>query len=280
MNRSEIAKFIAVSSVYLLSGGPVAAVAQTSVATSSGVVVSGGSGIAAAPQPKSLIAQRLASNFKVFAGSQENAISLVNGLRSGSLITLNSWAPTTSTGSSSNGSLSFTPPTHPMGWGEVRHTLTLVQRELAASGIASPSPSQLQATLMGGAIVTSSGRIITSPGVLTLRSKGMGWGRIALTLDVPMGRTTSILAFNHETPVVSASRPHVSAVTTANGEIIRARQWSDEGASHAQTGTDTRGALPPPVTGSRPPVATPAAAGFGLTTAGSHGGLGVGGRGR
>ena len=126
----------------------------------------------------------------------------------------------------------------------MRHTVQwisspeLVQRELAASGIANPSPHQLRAALMGGALVGSSGRRATLPGVLTLRSQGMGWGRIARTLDVPMGRAATILAFNHDS--VPASGSHAGKVSTAGGEVLSARRWSDDGNGHVRTGSEAR----------------------------------------
>ena len=74
--------------------------------------------------------------------------------------------------------------------------------------------------------------------------------------------------------VPPASAP--SATASSYGESVRASHWSSQGASHALAGLDMRSSLPPPAaTGNRPPVTTPAAAGFGLTTAASHGGLGI-----
>lgn len=286
MKRSVITRFLALSSVYLLAGVSMAAMAQTSTSGTASA-----SSPSVPPSGNSPVSQKLASSFTVFAGSEENAASLVSGLRSGSRITLTTVPPTVPPGGSlTDGSASFIPPTHPMGWGNVRHALTLAQRELAAEGITNPTPSQLQAALVGGFVTTSSGRIVTLQGVLTLRSQGMGWGRIAHTLGVPMGHAESIHAFNdHEgshhalinesrrdSHVVLASGHRVGAVTTASGEVVRASRWSGEGSGHARIGGDDAAVLARSGGAQTLPAAstTPAASSFGLRTAADNGGLG------
>lgn len=293
MKRSVVVRFLAVSSVYLLGGVPIAAMAQTTSTSSSGTVTASSPSV---PPGSSPVSQKLVSSFTVFAGSEENAASLVGGLRSGSRITLApvaSTVPPTATGGGSftDGSVSFIAPTHPMGWGNVRHALTLAQRELAAQGIANPTPTQLQAALMGGFVTTSSGRIVTLQGVLTLRSQGMGWGRIAHTLGVPMAHAESIHAFSHpeghryvplnesrhESRAVSASGHRVGTVTTASGEIVRASsRWSGEGSSHARiVGGDAAVSARAGGAQTLPAASTkPTASGFGLRTAADRGGLG------
>lgn len=153
MKRTIVIGFLAVSSAYLLAG---AAAADTAALTSTSA------------QTSVPARQKLVSSFSKFAGSEENAASLVNGLRSGSLVTL---APATTGGSAgADAGIGFMPPTRPMGWGNVRHALTLAQRDLAAQGITDPTPAELQAALTGGSITTATGDTATLSGTLSLRS--------------------------------------------------------------------------------------------------------------
>lgn len=123
---------------------------------------------------------RIAPKYLSFAGSEENLASIASGLRTGGMITLQ--APT----GTSVETLSFLPPTKPMGYGNITHALDLAARELASAGITSPTPEQLQAALTGGTVVSPMGQTSLLPGVLQLRSQGMGWGQIAHTLGVPL----------------------------------------------------------------------------------------------
>lgn len=152
---------------------------------------------------------RITSGFESFAGSQTNAESLALGLRQGQTVTL----------SSTDGqAVTFTPPTRPMGQGNVVHALSLAQAQLAAQGITEPSPEQLQAALMGGTVTTgtdAAAQTTTYEGILQLRSQGMGWGKIAHTIGVKPGRGT----LN-----ATAGAGTGSGAVTASGERIRARQ--------------------------------------------------------
>lgn len=131
---------------------------------------------------------RIVTGFSGFAGADANAESLALGLRQGTSVTL------ASTGSDGQpATTTFTPPTRPMGWGNVRHALSLAQAQLAAQGITQPTPEQLEAALMGGTITTGSGataQTIEYQGVLQLRAQGMGWGEIAHTIGVKPGGST------------------------------------------------------------------------------------------
>ena len=87
------------------------------------------------------VAEKLAAEFALLAGTREKALSLVHALRAGTI-----------------------QPTGPMGWMDVKISLVLVQESLIRSGVASPSPEQLHSVLME---------------VLGMRAAGLGWGRIA-----------------------------------------------------------------------------------------------------
>ena len=159
--------------------------------------------------------ERIDSRYASFAGSSANLESLAAGLRRGSEITL----------SGSGETASFTPPTRPMGYGNVTRALDLAMRDLAAAGIENPSPSEIQAALTGGTVSTATGDV-TFQGVLQLRSQGMGWGQIAHSIGVHPGLG---LAKSAPTPVTGTS-----GITTAAGAaVVRPGTRTGQGAKHA-----------------------------------------------
>ncbi|MFN0317287.1 MAG: hypothetical protein ACKVQA_19875, partial [Burkholderiales bacterium] len=91
--------------------------------------------------------ERIVSEYTAMAGSKENAQSLVEGLRTGREVTLASDAQT----------VTFTPPTKGMGNGNVDLALAMARASLAKIGIDNPTPSQLEAALVGGIVTTASG---------------------------------------------------------------------------------------------------------------------------
>jgi len=147
--------------------------------------------------------KRTAPRFESFAGSSDNYASLATGLRTGSVITL--------TGNGEK--VAFNSPTKPMGYGNVTRSLDLAQRQLAAQGITNPTPTQLQTAMMGGTIRNANGTVTTYDGVLKLRADGMGWGKIAQTVNVHPGMGKSAAA------VPASSR---SGITTAAGGSVAA----------------------------------------------------------
>lgn len=181
MNKNAM-RLLAVSAAYFALSSAYAADAVTGTTTTSTSTSTSGSAapvVATAAVP----ARKIASRFESLAGSPENAASLVAGLRSGTEITLS--APDSTTG------ISFTPTTRPMGYGNITQALSLAQRQLAAQGITEPTPEQLHIALNGGTVtrIDSSGatQTVEVPGVLQLRSQGMGWGQIAHELSVSPG---------------------------------------------------------------------------------------------
>ncbi len=147
--------------VLLLSGAilalPLAAISQTTSGSTSTTSTTT-TGIQAVPT------SRLVSEYTTLAGSQQNANSLVTGLRTGSQVTLTSADGKTT---------AFTPPTKPMGNGNVNITLRIAQQMMANN-----SNLTLQQALMG----TSS-----TQGILQMRASGMGWGQIAKTEGFKLG---------------------------------------------------------------------------------------------
>lgn len=171
-----------------------------------------------APQPSTTVpGGGLATNFTDFAGSPENSASLVNGLRTGSPITL---TDPVVVGGPPPVSTTFTPPTKPMGYGNVRIALSLAQAQLANQGITNPTATELQGALMGTTVVGPGGTT-TTDGVLQMRASGMGWGQIAHSQGYKLGpimsgRQTFVTAAPTPTPTPHATTTR-SSVTTAVG---------------------------------------------------------------
>lgn len=105
---------------------------------------------------------QLIERYTDLAGSEENAASLVKGLREGQEVTLTN-GDTTET---------FTPPTGKMGWGNVDNSIAIAERLLKDQGINDPTPAQLEAAMTE---------------VLKLRAGGMGWGEISKAHGFKLG---------------------------------------------------------------------------------------------
>lgn len=141
---------------------------------------------------------QIASQFSDLACTNENARMLVEGLRSGTPVTL-----TSGQGSQAK-SATFTSPVSNLGYGEAYIAIALAAEALRSAGVSGcATPDQWKAALMGGplsAAGTSSTSTSTSakassssqfPGILTLRSQGQGWGRIAQSTNVKLGQVLS-----------------------------------------------------------------------------------------
>jgi len=107
-------------------------------------------------------ADRLIQKYTPLAGSEDNAKSLVTGLRDGTAVKLSSGGTSTS----------FTSPTGKMGFGNVNIALSLAEASLKQQGITSPTPQQLQSSLTG---------------ILDQRASGKGWGQIANSMGFKLG---------------------------------------------------------------------------------------------
>jgi hypothetical protein len=136
---------------------------------------------------------RLASRYTDFAGSDANALALVTGLRDDTMIELAPTAP-------GQTAAKFDPATGKLGFGNINIALSLAMKELAEAGITQPSPAQIQAALNGGTVGTT-----TFPGILTLRSQGMGWGQIANSLGLKLGEV--VAASNTDRSRAGMDRP-------------------------------------------------------------------------
>lgn len=136
----------------------------------------------AASAGQKTVSRKIAADFVGFAGSQENAEALAAGLRNGSEITLTGASGATTT---------FTPSTGTMGNGNVYNSLALAKQQLANVGITDPTPEQIQATLNGGTVTGADGASYELQGILQMRSDGMGWGQIAKSQGMNLGKVVS-----------------------------------------------------------------------------------------
>ncbi|HEX5802158.1 MAG TPA: hypothetical protein VFY24_03970 [Azospira sp.] len=219
---------------------------------------------------------KLVSSFSSFAGSEENAASLVNGLRTGSAITLTGAGAGTGTGTggTSGGTTggtvggettTFTSPTKPMGYGNIRIAMSLAEAQLASQGVTNPTPTQLQGALMGTTTGTGADAT-TTQGILQMRASGMGWGQIANSMGFKLG------------PVMSGKQTFTEATTTAagttTGSATTARGKS--GVTTAGGGSSGKGGVTTAAGGSGGKGGVTTAGGSsgksGVTTAGGGGG--------
>lgn len=190
-----IPRTLAVGAATLLFAAFTPLRAQTDLSSDSPAVAAQQFDAAATAQGDAKATALVSGHFAQFAGSDENAQALVTGLRDGSAITLASTANNQTT------TTTIKPATGKMGYGNVFLSLALAQQELAKAGIKNPTPEQLQAALNGGTITTGTGdKAVTTQlaGVLKLRADGQGWGDIAKTLDVKLGRVVSSLRSAHK----------------------------------------------------------------------------------
>ena len=171
---------------------------------------------------------KLSAEFAEFLGGEEQASTVISGLRQGTAFSLDPASETTdttaSTGTTTTTTVATTidPPTGTMGYGNVRITLRLAQAQLNQLGITQPTTEELSAILLGGDI---NGAQVN--GILTLRAEGMGWGQIAkeygMTVGQLMGKGTGL------------TKP--STTTTASQTKTAGKTGSNSSASSQSTQT-------------------------------------------
>ena len=131
-----------------------------------------------------LVIDRLGDRFETFAGSEDNGEALVKALHDGTAVTL------TTTVNGETTTVTFTPATGTLSYGNVSLALALAQEDLLKLGITQPTAAEIQAALNGGSVTTGTGTTAVTTqltGVLVLRNQGQGWGQIAQTLGVTLG---------------------------------------------------------------------------------------------
>lgn len=195
--------------ICLICSSPLAAAADTRPAAKTAAPVTAGS-----IDSDSQYLQRISAQYTDLAGSEQNLHSLTEGLRTGSSITL-----TDNGAAGTAGSVTFTPSTRPMGYGNITRTLDFANRSLAESGITHPTAQQLQAALTGGTVTNAQGQVITLDGVLQLRSDGMGWGQVAHELGIsPAASLQGQQAYADK--VLSAPSRSSSAIVNGEGRPL------------------------------------------------------------
>ncbi len=145
------------------------------------------------------VADRISARFEAFAGSEENALALVIGLRGGTEITLVETTPATTDPETGEPvepvdvETVFTPATGAMGYGEIYIALGLAKASLAKLGITEPTAAEVVVSLNGGIVILNPGETpetaeeVELAGVLTLRADGYGWGKVAKVLKLKLG---------------------------------------------------------------------------------------------
>lgn len=185
-----------------------------SLAAGSAVLLCGG--LAPAQTTGNPEGAKLAANYSAFAGSPENARSMVEGLRTGTQITL---GPSLTGPNTTAPSASLSPSTGKMGYGNVNIAISLAKTSLAKEGITSPTPGQLSAALGG---------------VLGQRSQGLGWGQIAKGMGVTLG---SVVSASHTDKSGKATSHAAKADSVAKADIagkgLGAGKDSGKGGGHA-----------------------------------------------
>ncbi|WP_410497997.1 hypothetical protein [Chitinibacter sp. S2-10] len=127
-----------------------------------------------AKQSTSRVSTTLAGQYTTLAGSQENSTAIVGALRNGKSATIVGADGTTATVNSTGKN---------MGWGGVNNTLALAQSSLQKAGITNPTATQLAAAINS---------------VTSARSSGMGWGEIAHSLGLNLGKVVSATKANEK----------------------------------------------------------------------------------
>lgn len=159
---------------------------------------------------------RLSTQFTTFAGSDTNAQALVDGLHSGSSITLTETVAGTNGAPSTTTTTTFTPDTGKMGYGNVRIALSLAEASLTKAGITDPTAAELEAALNGGTLVLADGTSVDLKGVLALRASGEGWGQIAKSMGFKLGEVMrSPKAAGH---IAAGAHAHVSVAKVEFGK--------------------------------------------------------------
>lgn len=183
----------------------------------------------AASKGQAAVTSKTTADFSGYYG-QGNAQALADGLRSGSEISLTTQAPDGSVSTAT-----FTPPTRPMGNGNVFISMSLAQQRLTAAGITQPTAQQIQAAMVGGPLVPGGHPV---DGVLQMRARGMGWGQIAHSLGVKLGHVVSgMKSANATLSRTTAQTGTINA--TAAGKADTAKPKSSTGT--ARSGIVTAG---------------------------------------
>jgi hypothetical protein len=168
------------------------------------------------------VVDKLSAEFSSFLGADAKAV--ITGLRNGRRIILTRAAASTAPGTLPTiTKATINPPTGQMGLGSVFIALSLARQQLEQAGIMRPTPTQLETALLGGTITRGSGTGSTSTdlqGILTMRSRKMGWGQIAHQAGFKLGPVVNGLRASNHSLVMGAVLPEASNTANAGGQPI------------------------------------------------------------
>ena len=226
-----------ICSIALMAGS---AGAQTHAAVGGNANVSAGSSgaVAVSQSGGQNESARISGKYSAFAASAANAQALVSGLHEGRSITLNGRASERAGGDAS-GSVTFVPPIPRMTYEEIDDALSIARHALAKAKISRPTPQQIHAALIGGAVASmhegAKATTTLMPGVLKLRSEGRSWANIAQAFGAKLEHGVGEFASD------VASRDAAMAVSVAGHEVtdgVAAVDVSRNAASAAISGTE------------------------------------------
>lgn len=243
--KKPIRLCLAAAVIYAIAGS---AHAQTTPPATGGTTVSGQTtqmDTLASNKGQTQVANKIAADFTVLAGSRDNAVALVNALRNGTPATLTASTTGTGTGTTPPADTTITPPTGKMGWGNVFISLALAQKVLTQAGITEPTAADLQAALLGGDIVGADGKTVTLQGVLTLRADGMGWGQIAHVQNTKLGPVvSSIKSANQRIATLPSTPDKGTTIASADGGKATAKTAKAAASASAKSGVTTASGTP------------------------------------
>jgi hypothetical protein len=127
-------------------------------------------------------AVKIAAHFETLAGSQDNALALVEALHHGVAVKL--VASAASTERALPAVTTIDPPSGQMEWADVERALAMAQAALHRANIKRPTSDQLEAALIGGVITNAQGQSLIMAGILPLHAAGVPWNQVA-RLAVP-----------------------------------------------------------------------------------------------
>lgn len=221
----------------------------------------------AASRGEGHVVNKLSGDFEPFLGKDSGPV--VVSLRNGTPVTLSEAVP-----GQAPKTVTISPATGKMGYGNVFISLALAKEQLAQAGVTQPTASQLQAALTGGSVTNAQGATTQMQGVLALRSQGMGWGQIANSMGTHLGSVVSgMKAANHG--IEASSSGAVTAPAGGKGAVNAGGQ-SGDAAGPGRSGGKSQGSGEGVVTGGGDPGGPGQGNAFGRGSDGIRGG----GRGR
>jgi hypothetical protein len=203
---------------------------------------------ATAQVPPTVTVQQTAPQLVLFAGSQTNFQSLVNGLSQGTPVQLITTLPNGLTQV-----VTFTPAA-PLSPSQIAQTLETARQQLIGLGIGNPTSEQIAVALMGGVVPTPLGGSQVA-GVLNPQNPPSPAAQIQS--NSAAGATAAVTAPGTTptvTPPVNVQLFPGTATGAATANIPARVNTSD---SPIAPGATSRSPLPAPVSNSPSPLATP-----------------------